>query len=230
MSRKVSCRDLEKALAGSNAALTAAFQAHATECAACSKELDEWRRISKAAPGLRRQWDSPDLLPRIRQAIAEQSARVDAESESAPSATPQIAIYRYRWLPAVSIAALFVLATTGLWIFRNTPGRDPLTAHWKTTKDPILTDRAIEEVETAEKAYLDSIENLSRLAEPRLAGATSAVLVNYREKLNVLDSAIAELRQSIDQNRGNTHLRRELLAVYQEKQRTLQDLMKEVKS
>jgi hypothetical protein len=56
------------------------------------------------------------------------------------------------------------------------------------------------------------------------------VLVIYREKLDVLDSAIAELKASIDQNRFNTHLRRELLAVYQEKQRTLQNLMKEVKS
>jgi len=68
------------------------------------------------------------------------------------------------------------------------------------------------------------------MAEPALSGATSPVLVNYREKLTVLDSAIAELKASVDQNRGNTHLRRELLAVYQEKQRTLQSLMKEVKS
>ena len=55
-------------------------------------------------------------------------------------------------------------------------------------------------------------------------------MVNYREKLDVLDSAIAELKSSIDQNRFNTHLRRELLAVYKEKQRTLQELMKEVPS
>ena len=55
-------------------------------------------------------------------------------------------------------------------------------------------------------------------------------MVNYREKLAVLDSAIADLKTNIDSNRFNTHLRRELLAVYQEKQRTLQQLMKEVKS
>jgi len=94
----------------------------------------------------------------------------------------------------------------------------------------VLTDEAIAEVDAAEQNYLASIEKLSKLAEPALAGATSPVLVNYREKLEILDSAIAELKASIDQNRGNTHLRRELLAVYQEKQRTLQNLMKEVKS
>lgn len=219
--RRASCRDLEAALAGSDLALTAAFEAHAAGCPACGRELAEWRRIEAVAPSLRRQWDSPDLLPRIRQAIAEESQRAP-ERPAAPS--------RWRWVPAASLAALFAIAAVGLWVFRDSGGRDPLSAHWRTTKAPVLTDEAIAEVDAAEQNYLASIEKLSKLAEPALAGATSPVLVNYREKLEVLDSAIAELKSSIDQNRGNTHLRRELLAVYQEKQRTLEDLMKEVKS
>ncbi len=217
-----SCRDLERALAGEDAELLPAFEAHAASCAACGRELAEWRRIAEVAPQLRRSWESPELLPRIRQALAEESTRTDREPEARPR--------RFAWIPAASIAALFVLATVGVFVFRNSGGREPLTEHWKTTKDPLLTDAAIEEVDRAEQAYLSSIDNLSRLAEPALANATSPVLVNYREKLTVLDSAIAELKASVDQNRGNTHLRRELLAAYQEKQRTLQSLMKEVKS
>ena len=221
---KVSCRDFEKALSG-DPAIAAAFEAHAATCAACAEQLAQWRRIGEAAPSLRRAWDSPELLPRIRQAIAEESQRQPGtEPVPAPAAS------RWRWLPAASIAALFLIATAGLWVFRNGGGRDPLSSHWRTTKDPLLTERAIDDVETAEKAYLASIEKLSLLAEPKLAGASSPILVNYREKLDVLDSAIAELKASIEENRWNTHLRRELLAVYQEKQRTLQSLMKEVKS
>ena len=34
------------------------------------------------------------------------------------------------------------------------------------------------------------------------------------------------MRGEIERNRFNTHLRKELLAIYREKQRTLQDLMK----
>ncbi|HEY1435230.1 MAG TPA: hypothetical protein VGG65_07630 [Thermoanaerobaculia bacterium] len=222
---KASCRDLEKALSGSDPSLAAAFELHAASCADCGRELTEWRLIAQAAPTLRRAWDSPELLPRIRQAIAEQSQR-----EPSPEAVSPPAASRWRWLPAASIAALFLIATAGLWVFRNAGDRDPLSSHWRTTKDPLLTERAIDDVETAEKAYLVSIETLSQLAEPKLAGASTPILVNYREKLEVLDSAIAELKASIDQNRWNTHLRRELLAVYQEKQRTLQSLMKEVKS
>ncbi len=222
---KASCRDLEKALSGKNPALSAAFEEHAGSCSACGQEQAEWRQLSLAAPSLAKSWDSPELLSRIRQAIAEESLRTPGRDSGAG-----LAVRRLRWLPAAAIAALFVIATAGLWAFRNSGSRDPLSSHWRTTKDPLLTDRAVEEVETAEKAYLASIDRLSKLAEPKLAGATSPALVNYREKLDVLDSAIAELKSSIDQNRMNTHLRRELLAVYQEKQRTLQNLMKEVKS
>ncbi|MGE5415022.1 MAG: hypothetical protein ACM3NW_12655 [Syntrophomonadaceae bacterium] len=218
----VSCRDLERALSGEDPELVAAFETHAGSCPSCGRELSEWRRISEVAPKLHRAWDSPELLPRIRQALAEESTR--------PTETPTAPARRFAWLPAASIAALFVVATAGLFVFRNSGGREPLTEHWKTTKAPLLTDAAIDEVDRAEQAYLASIDKLSKLAEPALSNATSPVMVNYREKLTVLDSAIAELKASVDQNRGNTHLRRELLAVYQEKQRTLQDLMKEVKS
>lgn len=221
---KTGCRDLERVLqdAGADRELAAAFEQHVAGCANCRRELAEWRRVSSAAPALRKSWASPELWPRIHQSLAEQSQRSSPHERTGG--------FGWRWLPAASILALFVIATAGLWVFRNSGGRDPLAAHWQTTRDPLLTDQAVDEVETAEKAYLASIDKLSKLAEPRLAAASSPILVNYREKLDVLDSAIAELKASIDQNRFNTHLRRELLAVYQEKQRTLQSLMKEVKS
>jgi len=223
---KIDCRDLERVLqdAGADRELAAAFEQHAAGCAACGRALAEWRQVSSAARTLSKSWDSPELWPRIRQALAEESQRGPVRERESRGG------FGWSWLPAASIAALFLIATAGLWVFRNSGGRDPLTAHWQTTKDPLLTEKAVDEVDAAEKAYLASIEKLSRLAEPRLAGASTPVLVNYREKLDVLDSAIAELKASIDQNRFNTHLRRELLAAYQEKQRTLQNLMKEVKS
>ena len=216
------CRDLDKALRAEDPELRAAFEEHARECVACAAELSQWREIAAAAPSLKKSWDSPELWPRIRQRLAEESQRT-----AAPATTDGSWL---RFLPAAAIVALFAIATAGLWVFRNSGGRDPLTSHWQTTRAPLLTEKAVDEVDAAEKTYLDSIDNLSRLAGPRLAGASSPVMVNYREKLDVLDSAISELKSSIDQNRFNTHLRRELLAVYKEKQRTLQELMKEVQS
>lgn len=220
---KASCRDLERALESGDPKLLEAVEAHARECTACAGELAEWRRLSAAAPSLRVRWSSPELWPSIRQRLAEESAK-PAGPESAPSTS------WLRLLPAGALIALFAIATAGLWVFRNSGGRDPLASRWETTRDPILAEAAADEVEAAEKGYVESIEKLSRLAAPKLQAASSPLALNYREKLAVLDSAIADLKSSIEQNRYNTHLRRELLAAYREKQRTLQDLMKEVKS
>ena len=219
---KAGCRDREKALSSADPEKLAAFEQHAHACADCARELSEWRQLSSAAPALRKTWASPELWPQIHQSLAEQSQRSAAEVPA-----PRSPLH---WLPAASLVALFGIATAGLWVFRNSGGRDPLTNHWQTTKDPLLTEVAVDEVETAEKAYLDSIEKLSKLAEPRLSSASSPVMLNYREKLAVLDSAIADLQSGIEQNRFNTHLRRELLAMYREKQNTLRNLMKEVQS
>jgi hypothetical protein len=217
---KATCTDRERVLSGEAPELFAAFEAHAQSCRPCANELSVWTRIAEAAPSLRKTWDSPELWPAIRQRLAEES---QSPARRAPRAWA-------RWLPAAAMAALFGIAAAGLLVFRNSGGRDPLVAHWQTTKDPILADSAASEVEEAEKTYVDSIEKLSRLAEPKLLAASTPIELNYREKLAVLDSAIADLRSSIQQNRYNTHLRRELLTVYREKQKTLQDLMKEVKS
>lgn len=219
---KAGCRDLEKALRGDSPELVAAFEEHVGSCPACGRELAEWAQLSAAGPALRKRWASPELWPAIRQRLAEESQRPQAQASHAG--------FFARALPGLAIASLFVLASTGLWVFRNSRGREPLTSSWQTTKDPLLTERAIDEVEVAEKQYLDSIEKLSKLAEPRLASATSPVMLNYREKLALLDSAIADLKSGIAENRFNTHLRRELVAMYREKQQTLQNLMKEVPS
>lgn len=219
---KAECRDLERALSSGDPSLLAALEAHSLSCAACARELGGWQAVSAAAPALRKTWSSPELWPAIHQRLAEES---QAESSRANRGRSWL-----RFVPAAAIVSLFAIATAGLLVFRNAGGRDPLVSHWETTKDPLLEERAVDEVEAAEKTYLASIENLSQLARPRLAGATSPVLMNYREKLDVLDSAIAELKSSIEQNRYNTHLRRELLAMYKEKQQTLQNLMREVKS
>jgi hypothetical protein len=43
----------------------------------------------------------------------------------------------------------------------------------------------------------------------------------------LLDDAIAECQANIDRNRENAHLRKQLLAIYSEKQRTLREVLRE---
>jgi hypothetical protein len=91
----------------------------------------------------------------------------------------------------------------------------------------LLTERALQEVERTESDYVRSIDALSRVAESKVDEAHSPLMMSYREKLLLLDSAIAECRARIDRNRFNARLRQELLSLYREKQRTLQQVMKE---
>jgi hypothetical protein len=52
-------------------------------------------------------------------------------------------------------------------------------------------------------------------------------MISYKEKLMLLDDAIAECEANIAQNRQNAHLRKQLLAMYSEKQQTLMDVLRE---
>jgi hypothetical protein len=45
--------------------------------------------------------------------------------------------------------------------------------------------------------------------------------------LDLLDAAIADCRSNLDKNRGNAHMRAELLSFYQQKQQTLQEVLRE---
>jgi hypothetical protein len=91
----------------------------------------------------------------------------------------------------------------------------------------ILRVAAVDEVERAEKAHVVAIERLEQLTDPKLENAATPLMVSYKEKLMMLDDAIAECQSNIQYNRQNAHLRKQLLAMYSEKQRTLQDVVRE---
>jgi hypothetical protein len=219
------CRDLQEALRTRDPERIAAVEAHAESCARCAEQLRLWQAISEAAPSLRKEWESPRLWPRIRETLAEEERRGHrAWSFGSPFGT-------MRWVPAAAIIALFVIAAGGVWVFRPASGgRDPLVAGPWRYQDALMTEQAFDEVERRERDYLASIERLSRLVDASRSEPASALTVSYREKLLLLDAAIGDLRGEIERNEFNTHLRRELLAMYAEKQRTLQDLMKEAQS
>jgi len=89
----------------------------------------------------------------------------------------------------------------------------------------LFNDGTVREVERAEAAYERAIDKLDAKARPQLENAATPLMANYREKLSVLDSAIADLKSQAGINPANGHLRRELLAMYQEKQDTLKEVL-----
>jgi hypothetical protein len=198
-----------------------ALRQHAAVCSVCSEKLGLWDAIDREAPSLRREWPTPDLMTRF-------AAALEAEKARGPEAAPVRPRRKGVWIPVAAVAALFVLSMVGLRFFEAGRGREPLGP--AVTKEALLSDQSLDEVEAAEANYVRSIDKLAADARTRIENPTTPLLVSYREKLLVLDSAIAEMRTQIAANRFNSHLRRELLAMYQEKQRTLQQVMKEEKS
>jgi len=89
----------------------------------------------------------------------------------------------------------------------------------------LLKSSTLAEVERTEGEYMKAIDKLAVEAKPQLDSSASPLLASYREKLMVLDGAIGELRAEARQNPSNAHLRYQLLAMYQEKQKTLEEVL-----
>jgi hypothetical protein len=176
---------------------------HAQSCEACMQKLADWNEISSTARDLHATWDNDLLWPRIEKAIRN-------ERRSTRTRVWQIA------------AAILLLAAMGatVWIAQR-------RMHAADFDRDILKVSAVDEVERAEKAHINAIDHLETLASAKLDQPATPLMVSYKEKLMMLDDAIAECQTAIDKNRQNAYLRTQLLTMYSEKQRTLQDVLRE---
>jgi hypothetical protein len=193
------CGDLERALRTPE--LMPDMRAHAEQCAACSEQLYLWSEISRLAPGLHEEWESPFLWSRIEANLAAEPAR-----QRAGLRAPW-----WRWALAAAGVILLAAAMLQPWQNGKSPSRE------------FLTESALQEVQQAEKAYARSIEKLSAVAAQNLDRSSSPTAAAYREKLTLLDSGIAELKATVENNRYNTYLQIELASLYRQKQQTLQE-------
>jgi hypothetical protein len=222
----VSCSDRDSIFEDGTPAQWAALEAHAATCAACAKEVRAWKALSVAAAELRDYSPSPALWSRVETALA-----TNAAPARAPSWRDQISAwlgFSLSWqLAAVSAFAVLLFVSGGL-IYRHQtlrPAQNQPVNSAHSQQDSLLKTKALDDVEKAETAYVQAIDKLAADAKPQLDKPETPLLANYREKLQVLDSAIDDLRAQAGQNPSNAHLRYQLLAMYQEKQKTLEDVL-----
>jgi len=222
----VTCSDRDSIFEDGTPAQWAALEAHAATCAACAEEVRAWKALSVAAAEMRDYLASPALWSRIETALA---------ANAAPATTPSFQEKLSAWLgfslswqlAAVSAFAVLLLVSGGL-IYRHqgvTPMQKPPVNAAHAVQDPLLKTKALDAVEKAETAYVQAIDKLAADAKPQLDKPETPLLASYREKLQVLDSAIDDLRAQAGQNPSNAHLRYQLLAMYQEKQKTLEEVL-----
>jgi hypothetical protein len=212
----ITCQDRDRIFLDGTAAEWTALEQHATNCAECAEELRAWRSLSVAADELRECQDHPGLWARIASALEEQGQRK-------PGFWAKLTTWKgmsLGWQTALAGALALLLAVSGAYVIRHRhdPGGD-------LGPNKLLKNSALAEVERTEREYMKAIDRLSADAKPQLDSPTSPLLASYREKLVLLDSAIDELKLETEQNPSNAHLRYQLLAMYQEKQQTLQDVL-----
>jgi anti-sigma-K factor RskA len=215
----VTCKDRERIFEDGTEVEWIALESHAASCVSCAEELRSWKSLSIAAAELRDYADSPELWVRIHQALIEQAAGIQERRErwSWRSLFGNLSI---SWRAAAATAFVVVLMVSAGWLLRPT-GKALIQ------QGSLLKSKALTEVEHAESAYAQAIDKLVTEVKPQLENPATPLMANYREKLLVLDSAIDDLRTQTGQNPSNAHLRYQLLAMYQEKQRTLEEILEE---
>jgi hypothetical protein len=220
----VTCSERDSIFEDGTPAQWAALEAHAATCAVCAEELRAWKALSVAAAELRDDSPAPALWSRIESALAANVAPTAALSWR-EKLSAWLGFSPSWQLAAVSAFAVLLLVSGGL-IYRHpsvTPQKPADATH--SAQDPLLKTKALDEVEKAETAYVQAIDKLATDAKPQLDKPETPLMASYREKLQVLDSAIDDLRAQAGENPSNAHLRYQLLAMYQEKQKTLEDVL-----
>lgn len=206
----VTCVDRERIFMDGSSEQWAALEVHAANCAECGEEVRIWKSMSTAAGELRQEWETPYLWAKIERGLTEQMAEKPSRWRAWLNS---LRMTGFQWQTAAAMLLLVVVSGAAAWILWRPQGKG----------DPTFIK--VSEVERAEAAYEKAIDRLDAEARPQLDAPAMPLMSSYREKLLVLDNAIAELREEAGQNPANAHLRRQLLAMYQEKKETLQEVL-----
>ena len=209
----ITCSNLDELLLDATPESMQLAAQHAAGCPACAEMLESWNDISTTARSLQTTWQSDLLWPRIERRLVE-------DRRSRLSGQARLPVLHYVRRVAAAVVLTAGLGGTMWYSLRE-------QAHEAAFDQRIMQSSAIDEVEKAENAHVAAITRLEQLAENKLDEPQTPLMVSYKEKIMLLDEAIAECETAIDRNQQNAHLRKQLLAMYTDKQQTLQDVLRE---
>ena len=201
----INCSNLDDLLFDASPLAMRTAEEHAATCAACAEKLEAWNDISATAKSMQTTWQNDLLWPRIERALREEKRRSPLRGFSR--------------IAAVALLTIGVGST--MWFTVREQVREA------KFNEKIYQASAMDEVEKAEGEHVRAIAKLQKFADAKLESNGSPLMVSYKEKLMLLDEAIAECQTNIDRNRQNAHLREQLLTMYSEKQQTLKDVLRE---
>lgn len=195
------------------------FEEHLRTCDECSQALAFDGIIDREAQKLPAPESTPWLWAKI-----EDGLKREKEKPLSLSLTRFLShIVTPKRHLAFKIAALLIITIGVSYLFLIRP--------MSTRPEPrnFLTSSALVRVEAMEREYERAIAELEKLTLPLVANADTDLLLLYRDKLETIDTQIERCKEALIHNRANAHIRRYLLAAYQDKTETLSELLEVTK-
>lgn len=190
-----------------------AFKKHAQNCQFC-REMLAWNlKLMRESRSLVYEKRSSNLWSSTENRLKTGNVP-EPHAKSRAFSWPPHSVWNLR--PRLRLAAAFLLvAFVGVLVF------------WRpwVPQSGLLAERALAKIEKKEAAYLESIEDLERLALPRMEDLDLEMMLLFRERLEIIDEQIVDCREALAENRANAHIRRYLMAALQEKKQTLKELL-----
>lgn len=179
---------------------------HAAGCEECRAIIEIDAEIGAAAAELR------TVPPPDRTILRTAMVEISGRESNRP---------RFRW--TVAAAAVLLPFLLGFpFVLWDRPSRDQQAVEQWT-----LETTVIDAAERSAAEHERAVDDLAAVAEPLLEDASSPLMVSYREKLLLLDQALAEVDEAIDLNRQNSQLHQQRFALTVEKQKTLRSVIQE---
>jgi anti-sigma factor RsiW len=185
----------------------AAVEAHLRECGGCAAELDALRRLVAYARGVAAHDTPParDLWTGIR-------ARIERLPQ-APAAPAARRVSLAVWQLAAAAVLLIAVSAGTAWVLRGgapAPGAPPPETI-EAEIEPTPAPGEVRPVNFADAQYDAAIADLERALAERRNDLNPRTVEILERNLQAIDAAIAQARQALEDDPGNTWLNRHLV-------------------
>jgi anti-sigma factor RsiW len=195
-----------------DAATRASVERHLDSCAACAGELNELRRLVAYAGTIASQ-DAPpptDLWPGIEARLTPSNvatfhARAERRSRVISFSVAQL---------AAAAALLIAVSGATAWFLRGTvsaPQGVVTTSVIQAEIEPRAAADAIRPVNFADAQYDAAVADLERALGERRNDLNPRTVEILERNLKLIDAAIAQARQALEEDPGNSYLNRHLV-------------------
>lgn len=206
-----------------------AVDAHLEACASCAGELDALRRVVGFAATLPEHDTAParelwsGILARIEPAATAPGTRhrapgiasladARAAARRAPAATPRRVSFSIAQLAAAAVL-LIAVSGTAAWILRGREAAAPVPAAAivEAEIEPTVPAGEVRPANFGDAQYDAAVADLERALDERRNDLNPRTVEILERNLKLIDAAIAQSRQALEEDPGNMYLTRHLV-------------------